>query len=130
VRSALDLLEDAARLRLEARWNEHLRRARGVWTFAHSLEIDGNPSASSRPFAISPSTHDCVQKTDTKSSPIPRSFHVRVARCPRRVASWRPHVRSCEGTRLACAHGRGGQLTRRPRASLGGFVVVAPYPAP
>ena len=43
VRSALDLLEDAARLRLEARWNEQLRRARGVWTLALSLEIDGNP---------------------------------------------------------------------------------------
>ena len=43
VRSALGLLEDAARLRLEARWNEQLRRARGVWTFARSLEIDGNP---------------------------------------------------------------------------------------
>lgn len=43
VRSALDLLEDAARLRLEARWNHQLRGARGVWTLRLSLEIDGNP---------------------------------------------------------------------------------------
>jgi hypothetical protein len=43
VRSALDLLEDAASLRLEPRWNQQLRGARGIWTLALSLEIDGDP---------------------------------------------------------------------------------------
>jgi hypothetical protein len=42
VRSALDLLEDAARLHLEPRWNEQLGRAQWIWVFALSPEVDGN----------------------------------------------------------------------------------------
>jgi hypothetical protein len=38
------------------------------------------PSASSRPLAISPSTHDDVENTGTKSSPIHRSCHVFIGR--------------------------------------------------
>ena len=36
------LLEDAARLSLEPRWDEQLGRARRVRAFANSLEINGN----------------------------------------------------------------------------------------
>jgi len=39
------------------------------------LRSTGMPSASSRPLTISPSTHDWVQNTDTKSSPTHPSCH-------------------------------------------------------
>ena len=42
VRFAFAPLEDAARLSLESRRDEQLGRARRVWAFANSLEINGN----------------------------------------------------------------------------------------
>jgi hypothetical protein len=76
----------------------------GYGPCASPLKSTGIPSASSRPFAISPSTHDCVQKTDTKSSAIAPSFHVRVARCPASSRQLPPPRQVAPGTRLARAH--------------------------
>ena len=42
VRCAFALLEDTARLSLAPRRDEQLGRARRVWAFANSLEINGN----------------------------------------------------------------------------------------
>lgn len=50
VRSAVDLLQDAARLRLEARRNVELGRPDRIRSLVFSSEIDGDPLSLESPF--------------------------------------------------------------------------------
>jgi hypothetical protein len=104
VRSALDVLEDAARLRLEARWNQQLRGARGVWTLALSLEIDGNPL--SLESALRDLTLDPRLRPEDRDEVFTHASIISCS-CRKLPASRRQlalRVKSCEGTRLALAH--------------------------